>query len=74
MRFTRGSGVDGLVGMKKVSKLIDICWYRPLLKMSRDDLRNFLKIKNVKWMEDPTNQDRKYFRVKTRDVISKLQQ
>ena len=32
MRFTRGSGVDGLVGMKKVSKLKDICWYRPYLK------------------------------------------
>ena len=47
MRFTRGSGVDGLVGMQKVLKLKDICWFRPLLKMSRDDLRNFLKIKNI---------------------------
>ena len=74
MRFTRGSGVDGLVGMKKISKLKGICWYRPLLKMCRDDLRIFLKIKNVQWIEDPTNQDRKYLRVKTRDAIKQLQQ
>jgi tRNA(Ile)-lysidine synthase len=33
-----------------------------------------LKIKNVQWIEDPTNQDRKYLRVKTRDVISQLKQ
>ena len=42
--------------------------------MCRDDLRNFLKIKNVQWIEDPTNQDRKYLRVKTRDAIKQLQQ
>tara|TARA_B100000902_G_scaffold79042_1_gene83756 strand:- start:198 stop:1085 length:888 start_codon:yes stop_codon:yes gene_type:complete len=74
MRFTRGSGVDGLVGMKKILKFKGICWYRPLLETSRDDLRNFLIIKNIKWIEDPTNKDRKYLRVKARDVISQLQQ
>ena len=74
MRFARGSGVDGLVGMKKILNLQGICWFRPLLTISRDDLRNFLKIKKLKWIEDPTNQDRKYLRVRARDAISQLQQ
>ncbi len=73
MRFARGSGVDGLVGMKKNLSLNGLCWFRPLLNISRNDLRNFLKIKKIKWVEDPTNQDRKYLRVKARDVISQLQ-
>ena len=74
MRFTRGSGVDGLVGMKKILKLKGIFWFRPLLTISRDDLRKFLKIKKIQWIEDPTNEDRKYLRVKARDVILQLQQ
>lgn len=74
MRFTRGSGVDGLTGMKKILELKGIYWFRPLLTISRDDLRNFLKQKKIKWIEDPSNQDRKFLRVKARDVITQLKQ
>ena len=74
MRFARGSGVDGLVGMKKKINLEGICWFRPLLAISRNDLRNFLKLKRISWKEDPTNQDRKYLRVKSRYIIDQLKQ
>ncbi|MFL2801492.1 MAG: tRNA lysidine(34) synthetase TilS [Paracoccaceae bacterium] len=72
MRFARGSGVDGLVGMRKIIELQGKYWFRPLLTTTRNDLRKFLKIKKVSWVEDPTNEDRKYLRVKSRDVISQL--
>ena len=29
---------------------------KPLLTTTRNDLRNFLKIKKVSWVEDPTNE------------------
>ena len=72
MRFSRGSGVDGLVGMKKLIEIHGISWLRPLLDITRSDLRKFLKFNKIDWVEDPTNEDRKYLRVKSRNIISQL--
>ena len=72
MRFSRGSGVDGLVGMKKLIDIHGIYWLRPLLNITRSDLRKFLKFNKLDWVEDPTNEDRKYLRVKSRNIISQL--
>ena len=74
MRLARGSGVDGLAGMNKSKFIFGIKWYRPLLNVTRIELRNFLKLKKVSWVEDPTNQDKKFLRVKSRDVITQLNQ
>ena len=72
MRFSRGSGVDGLIGMKKLVEIHGIFWVRPLLTITRSNLRKFLKLKKINWVEDPSNKDRKYLRVKFRNVISQL--
>ena len=72
MRFSRGSGVDGLVGMKKIIEIHVISCLRPLLKITRSELRKFLKFNKLNWVEDPTNEDRKYLRVKSRNIISQL--
>ena len=74
MRFSRGSGVDGLVGMKKLIEIHGISWLRPLLNITRSNLRKFLKFKKINWVEDPTNEDRKFLRVKSRNIISQLKE
>jgi tRNA(Ile)-lysidine synthase len=72
MRLARGSGVDGLSGMATIRKREGITWFRPLLTFRRDELRRFLKSKRVKWIDDPSNDDETYDRVKMRNAQSAL--
>jgi len=62
LRLARGSGVDGLSGMRPRSSLpvegfpgVEVI--RPLLDVRRAELRAFLKDRDVPWVEDPMNQD-----------------
>ncbi|PQM54975.1 MAG: tRNA lysidine(34) synthetase TilS [Rhodobacteraceae bacterium] len=73
MRLARGSGVDGLAGMKSRKRLYGINWSRPLLSFYRKDLRDYLSHKEVNWIDDPSNEDTKYTRVKVRRVLRELQ-
>ena len=72
MRFFRGSGVDGLVSMEEVVVRNEILWIRPLLKSRKEDLRNYLRNNNYSWIDDPSNFDDKYQRVKVRTLLQQL--
>ena len=72
MRFFRGSGVDGLAGMKKKSIRSGVLWVRPLLKFRKEELRNYLRDNNYSWINDPSNDDEKYQRVKMRKLLEQL--
>lgn len=62
MRFLRGSGVDGLCGIKmKREKFI-----RPLLNIERREIEEYLNSKNQNWRTDSTNSDQAYYRNKIR--------
>lgn len=62
MNFLRGTGINGLSGMKfKDGKII-----RPLLNLSSADLRNYLQEKNVEWREDSSNNTDDYLRNRIR--------
>ncbi len=69
MRLLRGSGVDGLAGMANCRKDGDMSWCRPLLGLSRAELRDFLRAKNLGWSEDPSNDDLRFDRVKIRNLL-----
>ncbi len=73
MRLARGSGIDGLAGM--ATRRIDhgICWHRPLLSTSRAALRDYLRHAGIGWVEDPSNEDPRYDRVKARRALEALQ-
>ena len=49
----RGSGIRGGVGMPEARGL----FFRPLLGLRRNFLRELLKARNISWREDSTNQD-----------------
>lgn len=72
MRLARGSGVDGLSGMAPRRHAGGIDWLRPLLGARRADLRGYLKARGVPWVEDPSNEDAGFARVRARHALAAL--
>jgi len=71
MRLARGSGVDGLSAMapRRMFAGGGGAWLRPLLRFSRDELREFLRSRGVSWIDDPSNDDTRFARVKMRRAL-----
>jgi tRNA(Ile)-lysidine synthase len=72
MRLAREAGVDGLAGMAASRNAHGATWQRPLLSAERQDLREYLRRKDISWVEDPSNEDEKYDRIKARKVMQAL--
>ena len=72
MRLARGSGAEGLAGMEPAVRLHGALWLRPLLGQRREALRAFLEAEGIGWVEDPTNEDPSYDRVKARRALAAL--
>jgi len=80
MRLARGSGVDGLsaISEKKSSIYAEgsgqngVALMRPLLGLSREQLRGHLRAIGQDWIDDPTNEDATYDRVKARQILETL--
>ena len=66
LNLTRGSGVLGLRGIAKKRIINGLACYRPLLSFNQEALKDFAKLLNIKWMDDPSNKldcfDRNYVR------------
>ena len=58
----RGTGIRGSVGITESSEIEGIKFYRPLLGLRREFLREILRVRNISWHEDCTNSDTKYTR------------
>lgn len=74
MRLQRGSGLDGLCGMTPLSYLDDLKILRPLLETNPSTLKEYLTNHNIKWVEDASNQNEDYLRVKARNFLPLLEQ
>lgn len=72
MRLSRGSGVDGLSQMSARFTRGEVEYIRPILKLSRDSLRQYLRSLSVNWIEDPSNSDERFHRVRVRKSIDLL--
>lgn len=66
MRHGRGSGLDGLCGMALRSHREGVRLARPLLGVEPERLQAYLRQLGQGWVEDPSNQDRRYERVRVR--------
>ncbi len=73
MRLARGAGIDGLSGMQ--SHRIDgkLTWLRPFLSTRREELQDYLRMREVKWVEDPSNADEGFDRIKARKALAALE-
>ena len=57
-RLFRGSRVPGLEGMPVERSIGQAGLYRPLLELSRAQLEDYARRKDLRWIDDPTNEDR----------------
>lgn len=72
MRLARGAGVDGLSAIPERREEAGVTLIRPLLGLRRADLRDYLTRRGVSWVEDPSNEDARYERVRIRRAIAGL--
>lgn len=72
LRLARGSGVDGLSSMAPRISLFGLIILRPLLTCSRADLRSMLQESGTSWIEDPSNIDPQFARVRMRSLMPDL--
>jgi tRNA(Ile)-lysidine synthase len=71
MRLARGSGVDGLAGMRPLRRLDDrLDLVRPLLGFAKARLEATLRARGVAWAEDPSNSNERFERVRLRAHLS----
>jgi tRNA(Ile)-lysidine synthase len=66
MRMARQSGPDGLAGMAALVEHRDARLLRPLLAVPRERLTATLQARGMGWIEDPSNADRRFERVRVR--------
>ena len=58
----RGTGIRGAVGMTEATQTQGVTFYRPLLGLRREFLRDILRVRGLSWREDSTNNDDRYTR------------
>jgi tRNA(Ile)-lysidine synthase len=81
LQLMRGAGVAGLSGMPESRALAtsteqasSITLWRPLLRLSREELETYAREHRLKWIEDPSNQSSKYRRNAIRkSILPKLE-
>jgi tRNA(Ile)-lysidine synthase len=66
MRLAHGSGLDGLSAMAPSREVGGVSMIRPVLPFSRAQLRETCAQHDIHWIEDPSNRNEKYLRVKLR--------
>jgi len=66
MRLLRGSGPSALAGMSEAGPGPFV---RPLLGLGREELRDWLERKKIRFLEDPTNRDLRYDRNRLRRLV-----
>ena len=67
MRAAHGSGPDGLAGMAAVVEQRDARLLRPLLGVRRASLTAYLQARGLSWIDDPSNNDPRFERVRIRE-------
>lgn len=72
MRLAREAGVEGLASMRLVFEREGARFDRPLLFDRRADLRAYLEARGLGWVEDPSNEDESFGRVKARRALGVL--
>ncbi|WP_374175353.1 tRNA lysidine(34) synthetase TilS [Flavobacterium tructae] len=71
INLTRGTGLDGLIGIPEQNDKI----VRPLLPFSRVEILEYAKQNNILWREDSSNASNKYLRNKIRhDLVPILKE
>lgn len=69
MRITRGSNLNGYIGIRKIAQNDNYKIYRPLIIVTKDDIINYNKENNVPFKEDKSNNELTITRNRYRHII-----
>ncbi|MDR0810640.1 MAG: tRNA lysidine(34) synthetase TilS [Gemmobacter sp.] len=72
MNLARAAGLDGLCGMRPGWAEHGIRWNRPLWQQTRKGLRDYLRRNGLAWIDDPSNDDDRFTRVRARRVLKAM--
>lgn len=72
LNLMRGSGVSGLAAMQPLSQRGSLRLGRPLLDIPKSDLHATLRAAGQDWIEDPSNHNSRYARVRMRTLYKHL--
>jgi len=73
MRLSRSSGVTGLSAMPVRRTVWGVTVFRPLLGITRAELRAYLQKHDMQWLDDPSNTDLRFDRIKMRQALEVLE-
>ena len=73
LNLARGSGLDGLCAMPVVKMAENVAIIRPMLDLTKEDCRSYLRALNVDWCEDESNQDKHYKRNNIRFLLEQIE-
>ena len=73
IRISRGSGLNGMVSLHNTTNQENINFIRPLLKFSKKDLESITKKVFKNYIDDPSNKNDAFKRVKIRKFLKNLE-
>lgn len=75
MRLARGAGVNGLAGMRRIARAPggDVSLVRPLLGWRHSELESVCAAAGVEPIDDPSNQDEKFERIRIRKALGEAE-
>jgi tRNA(Ile)-lysidine synthase len=69
MRLFRGTNLQGLRGMKTLTFVQGVSFYKPFLRHTKKDIEKYVRKNNLPYVNDASNQEEKYFRNRVRKNI-----
>lgn len=69
LALSRGAGLPGLAAMPAHMQRNGLDIHRPLLAVPGAEIREWLEVRGLPWIEDPTNGDERYTRNRIRAVL-----
>lgn len=73
MRLGRGSGLDGLTAIPEEGRWAGLPVLRPFLDVPKARLVATLEALGLEWLEDPSNEDARFERVRVRRAMERLE-
>lgn len=69
LALSRGAGLPGLSAMPARMERDGVVLYRPLLRVAAADIRGWLALHDLQWIDDPTNGDARFVRNRIRSEL-----
>ncbi len=69
IRLLRNSNLNGLGVMDYMSQHTGLRIFRPMLDSSKEEIESYIKFRNIKYANDPSNENEDYLRVWVRNQL-----